>query len=123
MPAVSISRKVLMSPRKVGEVAALVRGRSIEDALTILDHTPRRSALYVKKAVKSAGANAENNHNLKPGSLFISQISVTADQRYKRYRPAARGRALRFQRKTSQIRVVVDGEIRQAKKPTAKEEK
>ena len=108
-----------MSPRKVGEVASIVRGRTVADALVILDHTPRRSALYVKKAVKSAGANAENNHNYKPDSLYISEISVTADQRYKRYRPAARGRALPFQRKTSYIRVVVDGEKRQPKKAKA----
>jgi large subunit ribosomal protein L22 len=120
MSSIAVSKSVRMSPRKVGVVAALVRGRKVADAITILEHTPRRSAVYVKKAVKSASANAEHNHNYKPDSLFISEISVTADQRYKRYRPAARGRALPFQRKTSQIRVVVDGEKREPKKNASK---
>lgn len=109
-----------MSPRKVAVVAALVRGRSVDDALTILEHTPRRSALAVKKAIMSARANADHNHGYKPATLQITEISVTPGPRLKRYRPAAHGRALPFQRKTSHIRVIVDGEIREAKKPVAK---
>lgn len=112
----SVYNGVRMSPRKVDIVASLVRGRSIADAVVILDHTPRRAAQAVKMAIVSAGANAEHNHNYKPGSLFISEISVTPGVRYKRFRPAARGRALRFARKTSQIRVLVDGEKRVIKK-------
>jgi large subunit ribosomal protein L22 len=106
-----------MSPRKVAVVAALVRGRSVEDALTILSHVPRRSALPVKKVIASAKANADHNHGYKPATLQITEISVTPGPRLKRYRPAAHGRALPFQRKTSHIRVVVDGEIREVKKP------
>jgi large subunit ribosomal protein L22 len=108
-----------MSPRKVSEVAALIRGRTVSDAVTILDHTPRRAAGVVKDAVVSAKANAEHNHNYKPGSLLIMEITVTAGPRLKRYRPAARGRALPFQRKTSHIKVTVDGEKRTSKKPAA----
>lgn len=117
MAVKAIAKGVRMSPRKVGVVAALVRGRSVEDALTILAHTPRRSALAVKKAIASAAANAENNHNYKPGTLTITEISVTPGPRLKRFRPAAHGRALPFQRRTSHIRVLVDGELRAAKKP------
>ena len=123
MPAPAYSRSVRLSPRKVSEVAALIRGRSVKDALVILEHTPRRAAGAVKNAVKSAQANAEHNHKLKPGTLFISEIRVTPGQRYKRYRAAARGRALTFQRKTSQIKVVVDGEERVIKKPVKTAEK
>ncbi len=115
----AVYKGVRLSPRKVDVVAALVRGRTVADAVVILDHTPRRAAQAVKKAVVSAGANAEHNHNYKPDSLFISEISVTAGIRYKRYRAAARGRALRFARQTSQIRVLVDGQKRTTKKPTA----
>jgi large subunit ribosomal protein L22 len=111
-----------MSPRKIGVVAALVRGRTVEDALTILDHVPRAAAMPVRKTIQSARANADHNHNLKPDTLQIVEISVTPGPRLKRYRPAAHGRALPFQRKTSHIRVVVDGEARVAKKP-AKAEK
>ena len=106
-----------MSPRKVGVVAALVRGRTVADALTILEHAPRAAALPVKKTIQSARANADHNHNIKPDTLRIVEISVTSGPRLKRYRPAAHGRALPFQRRTSHIRVVVDGEVRAAKKP------
>lgn len=111
-----------MSPRKVAVVVALVRGRNVADALTILEHTPRRSAKPVAETIKTARANAEHNHSFKPDSLTITEISVMAGPRFKRYRPAARGRALRFQRKTAHIRVVVDGEIRQNKKTAKTEE-
>src|SRR3989338_11211574 len=120
MAVQAVYNGVRMSPRKVDVVAALVRGRSVADAVTILDHTPRRAALAVKKAVISAGANAEHNHNYKPDSLFITEISVTPGIRYRRYRAAARGRALRFARSTSQIRVLVDGQKRELKKKPAK---
>jgi len=120
MSVQAVAKGVRMSPRKVAVVAALVRGRSVADALIILEHTPRRSALPVIKAIASARANADHNHNLKPATLQITEISVTPGPRLKRYRPAAHGRALPFQRRTSHIRVVVDGEVREVKKPVAK---
>jgi large subunit ribosomal protein L22 len=120
MPATANQKGVRISPRKVAVVAALVRGRSVEDALTILDYTPRRAALPVKEAIKSAAANAEHNHSYKPGTLEITEISVTSGPRLKRYIPAARGRARRFQRKTSHIKVIVDGQKREIKKTTTK---
>jgi large subunit ribosomal protein L22 len=122
MAVKAIAKGVRMSPRKVGVVAALVRGRSVEEALTILEHTPRRSAKAVSKVIASARANADHNHGYKPNSLQITEITVTAGPRLKRYRPAAHGRALPFQRKTSHIRVVVDGELRQVKKAAVKAE-
>lgn len=116
MPAIAHQKGVRISPRKVAVVAALVRGRSVADAITILEYTPRRAALPVKEAIKSAAANAEHNHSYKPDTLEITEISVTAGPRLKRFIPAARGRARRFQRKTSHIRVVVDGQMREIKK-------
>ncbi|HTB48844.1 MAG TPA: 50S ribosomal protein L22 [Verrucomicrobiae bacterium] len=117
MAVKAVAKGVQMSPRKVAVVAALVRGRSVEDALTILSHVPRRSAIPVRKAIESAKANADHNHGYKPATLQITEISVTPGPRLKRYRPASHGRALPFQRKTSHIRVVVDGEAREVKKP------
>jgi len=119
MSAQAEIKTVRMSDRKVGVVAALVRGRTVNDALVILEHTPRRSALPVRKAIESARANADYNHNYKPETLRIVEIVVTPGPSAKRYRPAARGRALPFQRRTSHIRVVVDGEKRQPKKKPA----
>jgi large subunit ribosomal protein L22 len=123
MPTYAVYKGARVSPRKAGEVVALIRGRTVSDAVTILDHTPRRAAGAVKNAVISAKANAEHNHNYKPDSLFIMEITVTAGPRLKRYRPAARGRALPFQRKTSHIKVTVEGEKRVPKKKPAEADK
>lgn len=120
MAVQALAKGVQISPRKVAVVASLVRGRSVEDALTILSHVPRRSAVPVRKAIESAKANADHNHGLKPSTLMITEISVTPGPRLKRYRPAAHGRALPFQRKTSHIRVIVDGEARAVKKSVTK---
>lgn len=120
MAVQAITKNVRMSPRKVGVVAALVRGRTVAEALTILEHTPRRSAIQVRKTIESARANAEHNHNYKADTLTITEISVTAGPSLKRYRPAAHGRALPFQRRSSRIHVTVDGEQRVVKKPAAK---
>lgn len=122
MAVKAIARGVRMSPRKVGVVVSLVRGRTVADALTILSHTPRRAALPVIKAIESAKANADHNHSIKPDTLNIVAITVTPGPRIKRFRPAAHGRALPFQRRTSHITVIVDGEARVAKKPAAKKE-
>ena len=123
MPVKAIAKGVRMSPRKVGVVAALVRGRTVADALVILEHVPRRAASPVIKTIQSAQANADHNHGYKPDTLKIVEISVTHGPRLKRYRPAAHGRALPFMRRTSHIRVVVEGELRAVKKPAAKTEK
>jgi large subunit ribosomal protein L22 len=119
MSVQAVAKGVRMSPRKVGVVASLVRGRTVADALTILEHTPRRSALPVKKVIESARANADHNHHYKPDTLQIVKITVTPGTRIKRYRPAAHGRALPFVKASSHITVVVDGEKRQPKKPAA----
>lgn len=116
MAVQAVAKGVRMSPRKVGVVAALVRGQSVADAVTILEHTPRRASDPVLRVIKSARANAENNHQYKPESLHITKIFVTPGPRLKRIRPVARGSANRFQLKSSHITVIVDGEKRVAKK-------
>ncbi len=114
------AKGINQAPRKVAIVASLVRNRSVEDALVILDHTPRKAAKPVKKIIESAKANAINNHNLQANSLMIKTISVTIGKRLKRYKPASRGRALPFQKKASNILVEVTGKEKPAKKPAAK---
>ncbi len=112
------AKGVAQAPRKVAIVASLVRGRSVEDALTILEYTPRRAALPVKKVIESARANALHNNNADPKSLTIKTISVTIGKRMKRYIPASRGRALPYQKKSSNILVELVGkEKAKAKKP------
>lgn len=110
------------APRKVSIVAALVRGRTVADALVILDHTPRLSALAVKKAIQSAAANAKNNDNVDPKTLVLKTVSVTAGSRLKRFKPHMRGMALPFQKKTSNILIEVAGEVKAKKAPVKKTE-
>ncbi len=108
-----------LAPRKVSIVAALVRGRSVADALVILEHTPRRSARPVAKAIASAQSNAINNHGLDGKSLVISTLNVTAGPRLKRFKPHMRGMTLPFQKKTTHILIEVTGSEKPKKKPAA----
>jgi large subunit ribosomal protein L22 len=114
------SEGVNQATRKVALVASLVRSRTVADALVILAHTPKRAALPVVKAINSAKANAINNHGLDGKTLVISKLSVTTGTRLKRFKPAARGRALPFQKKTANILVEVTGDIKPKKKPVTK---
>jgi large subunit ribosomal protein L22 len=115
----SYSKGVAQAPRKVGLVASLVRGRRVDDALVILQHVPKRAALPVQKAIESAQANATANLGLDTKSLVISTISVTTGTRLRRFVPASRGRALPFEKITSNILVEVSG-TEKPKKPAAK---
>ena len=115
----SYTKGVALPPRKVKIVADLVRNRTVEDALVILDHTPRRPALVVKKAIESAKANLMNTESVDAKTIYISLISVTAGTRMRRYMPASRGRALPFEKKSSNILVEVAGEEK-VKKAAAK---
>jgi large subunit ribosomal protein L22 len=119
MPVKAIAKGVRVSPRKLVPIASLVRGRSVDDALVILAHTPRNGAIAIRKTIESARANADYNHNYLPATLRIKEISITPSVRYKRYQLVSRGSAHPYQHRTSYIRVVVDGDIRQPKK-TAK---
>lgn len=116
----AVIKGVDQTPRKLSLVASLVRGRTVADATVILDHTPKRAALAVKKAIQSAAANAANNHGLDSKTLTISTLSVTAGPRLRRFKPASRGRALPFAKKSSHILVEVSGAMKQVKKPAAK---
>ncbi len=113
----SYAKGVDLAPRKVSIVASLVRGRSVADAIVILNHTPRRPATAVRKAIESAQANAVNNHGFDGKTLVIKTISVTTGTRMKRFKPASRGRALPFQKKSSNILVEVTGELKPKKAP------
>lgn len=113
------AKNVDQAPRKVALVASLVRGRSVADAVVILNHTPKRAALAVRKAIESAQANAVNNHGFDGKTLVISTLSVTTGTRLKRFKPASRGRALPFQKKTANILVEVTGDLK-VKKASAK---
>jgi large subunit ribosomal protein L22 len=104
-----------IAPRKVSVVASLVRGRTVEDALIILQNTPRRAASSIAQVIESAKANAVNNHGFKPEGLMLTTISVTAGTRWKRYRPISRGQAHPFIKRNSNIYVELTGDKKPAK--------
>jgi len=97
-------------PRKVGVVASLVRDRYVSDAVIILENTPRRAAKAVRKAIESAAANLIAAGNIDTKTIAINRISVTAGNRMRRYVPASRGRALPYEKISSNIFVEVCGE-------------
>lgn len=110
-------------PRKTGIVASLVRDRYVSDAVVILEHTSRRAARAVLKAVESANANLLNSGaSIDPKTIRIARISVTAGTRIRRYVPASRGRALPFEKISSNIFVEVAGEEKE-KKAAKKDDK
>ncbi|MBR2994048.1 50S ribosomal protein L22 [Candidatus Saccharibacteria bacterium] len=119
-------------PRKTNIVASLVRDRYVADAIVILEHTPRRAARAVLKAIESANANLLNNSkvSIDPKTIRIARIFVTSGTRMRRYKPASRGRALPFEKISSNIFVEVAGEEKvkkvaekPAEKAAAKKEK
>ena len=99
-------------PRKTSVVASLVRDRYVNDAIVILENTPRRAAQAVLKAVESASANLINNSKVSIDSktVRIARIFVTSGTRMRRYKPASRGRALPYEIISSNIFVEVAGE-------------
>lgn len=107
MKAQASAKAVRISPRKAGEVAALIRGRTVTDALVILDHTPRKAAGMISKLLNSASANAENNHDMKREELLIETLQVTRAPSPKRGRPAAHGRSLPYRLHHSHLSVTV----------------
>jgi large subunit ribosomal protein L22 len=113
----SYAKGVDQAPRKVSLVASLVRNRTVADALVILNHTPKRAARPLIKAIESARANAVNNHGFDGKTLTITTLSVTTGTRLKRFVPASRGRALPFQKKSSNILVEVTGALKPKKAP------
>ena len=116
------AKGVDQAPRKVSLVASLVRNRTVADALVILNHTPKRAVRPLVKVIESAKANAVNNHGFDPKTLTIVTLSVTTGTRLKRFVPASRGRALPFQKKSSNILIEVTGTIKPKKvaaKPAA----
>ena len=112
-------------PRKTSIVASLVRDRYVADAIVILEHTPRRAARAVLKAVESANANLLNNSkvSIDPKTVRIARIFVTSGTRIRRYKPASRGRALPFEKISSNIFVEVAGEEKVKKVAAEKAEK
>lgn len=80
MEARAIAKYVRMSPMKVGVVLDLIRGKNVNEAFAILQYTPKDAAVVINKVLKSAVANAENNHDLNVENLYVAETFVGAGQ-------------------------------------------
>ena len=92
---------------KVRPLVDIVRGKKVEEALTILKFTPTPKAKVVSKLVRSAAANAENNFQIDPADLRIVKIYADEARSLRRYRPRSRGRSSPIRKHSSHITVVV----------------
>ena len=103
-------RYARISSRKVKIVADLIRGKKVDEALAIVKFTPKASSEIIEKLLKSAIANAENNHGMNRGNLIVSEIYANQGPTLKRIRPAAKGSAVRIRKRTCHITIVVKEE-------------
>ena len=103
-------RYARISSRKVKIVADLIRGKKADEALAIVKYTPKASSEIIEKLLKSAIANAENNHGMNRGNLIVSEIYANQGPTLKRIRPAAKGSAVRIRKRTCHITIVVKEE-------------
>ena len=107
MEAKAYVRNIRIAPRKVKILCDLIRGKDVATAAAIINNTPKAASEYMIKLLKSATANAENNHNMDVDKLYISQVFVTPGPVMKRVMPRAQGRAFRILKRTSHITMVL----------------
>jgi len=103
----AVSKDTGISPRKVRPLLDMVRGKKVDEALTILKFASSPSAVIVAKTVKSAAASAENNFQMSPLELKIVSIFADEARTMKRHRPRSRGRASPILKRSSHITVIV----------------
>lgn len=107
MEARAYLRYVRIAPRKVEIVLNLIRNQPVDRAMAIIKHTPKAASELLEKLLKSAMANAENNHNMNKESLYVSECFVCPGPTLKRIRPRAQGRAFRILKRSSHITLVL----------------
>ncbi|GHU68789.1 50S ribosomal protein L22 [Clostridia bacterium] len=107
MEAKATAKYVRMSYIKLQPVTKLIRGKDLDEALTILKFTPGRGAEVVEKVVKSAAANAEANHEMSPDNLYVAEVSANKGPTMKRWRAGSKGRAFPILKRSSHISVTL----------------
>jgi large subunit ribosomal protein L22 len=111
MQVKAIHRFARISPFKAREVTREIQGHSASDALDLLTFSPKKAAVLVKKTLKSAIANAENNANLKVDTLLVREAVVGEGPTLKRFRARARGGASPIRKRTSHIRIILSDDF------------
>lgn len=105
--AKAVIKRLRVSPQKLNLVAALIRGMDVSAALTQLTFSRKRISVDVKKALQSAIANAENNHNLNVDSLFVKEAFVGKNLVMKRMHTRGRGKSARVFRPFANLTLIV----------------
>lgn len=108
MEVKATAKRVRLTPRKVRLVLDLIRGKDIKEAQAILKFTPRAASGEIAKVLKSAVANATNNHNLVEDKLYVKACWADEARTLKRWMPRAKGSASQILKRSSHITVVVD---------------
>ena len=108
----SFARNAGIAPKKARVILDEIRGKRVDEAMSLLRFMPTPHARLVAKAVRSAVANAENNYNLQPRTLRVTKAFAGDGMVYKRMRPRARGRADQMRRRRSNITIVVSEQER-----------
>ncbi len=103
----AVAKDTGISPRKVRLLIDMVRGKKVDEALSMLRFTPSPTARVVAKVIKSAAANAENGFQMSASGLKIVRIFVDEAPTMKRYRPRSRGQASPILKRSSHITVIV----------------
>lgn len=107
MEVTAISRNVRISARKARPLSRKVQGLSLADALNVVDFSPRKAAKYLGDTLRSAAANAKNNAQLDPETLFVKVAVFDEGARMRRFWPSARGSAKPIQKKLSHVKVIL----------------
>lgn len=107
MEARAKAQHIRISSRKVNIVIDLIRGKKIGEAFAILKYTPKAASVILEKLLKSAVANAENNHEMNVDKLYISEVFATQGPTLKRFRAASHGRGVKILKRTSHITLAV----------------
>ena len=107
MEANAYLKYLRIAPRKVQIVCDLIRGKDVGTAMAILMQTPKAAAEPLMKLLKSACANAENNFQMDPSKLVVSEVFATPGPILKRMMPRAQGRAYRINKRTSHVTLTV----------------
>ena len=107
MEAKAVAKYVRMSPSKLQPIADLVRGKNLDEALTILKFTPGKGSEIFETVVLSAAANAENNHEMNRDELYVAEIYANQGPTMKRWRAGARGGASKILKRSSHVGVTL----------------
>jgi large subunit ribosomal protein L22 len=113
----SIYKYARISPKKARDVAREIQGLPVSDAIDTLNFTPKKAAFLIGKTLKSAVANAENNHDLAADTLHVKEANVSDGPSFRRFKPRARGSASAIKKRTSHIYIILTDEMEVEEKP------